>query len=77
MPNDPPQGPRLEPGMTPQEFIVRSQAALGLTSQGLARLAGVAPQTVRSWRMGRYEPSGAAVLRIVDALARRQIEVTQ
>ena len=54
--------------MTPREFVLRAQRVLNMTDGELAELCGAHRNTVVSWRVGRHEPSGRAVLAIVDKL---------
>ena len=51
-----------------REFVLRAQRRLELTDGELARLCGCARTSVVHWRSGRHEPSGRAVLAIVDKL---------
>ena len=60
---------RLSPGATdPREFVLRAQRVLCVTDGELARLCDVGRTCVANWRSGRHEPSGRAVLAIVDRL---------
>lgn len=54
--------------MTPRDFILRAQRRLELTDGELARLCGMNRTAVVNWKSGRHEPSGRAVLAIVDRL---------
>lgn len=51
-----------------REFVLRAQRRLALTDGELARLCGTCRTAVVNWRSGRHEPSGRAVLAIVDKL---------
>jgi DNA-binding transcriptional regulator YiaG len=54
--------------VTPRDFVLRAQRRLELTDGELARLCGSCRTAVVNWRSGRHEPSGRAVLAIVDRL---------
>lgn len=54
--------------MIAREFVLRAQRRLALTDSELAELCGAHRNTVVSWRVGRHEPSGRAVLAIVNRL---------
>ena len=51
-----------------REFVLRAQRRLELTDGELARLCGTCRTAVVNWRSGRHEPSGRAVLAIVNRL---------